>query len=218
MAGRARAAETSTTARPCFLSTSRWNSARSRGGISASRRWISSRAPASSSLIARCSARQSLIRSSCSSVSPGGSSPARRGRRATSRSPPRARGRGPRSPRIWLLDAVDLVERGRVFAARLHAAELRLVLLELLSQLRELAFGAAPFELGLREPLLQLRDRLDLLLVLAVDLDEVLGDRVALSSRVRARTGSGSAAGRAGPSRSLTGSPRKEPAREGVPQ
>ncbi len=63
--------DTSTTARPCFLSIRRWNSARSRGGIPASSRVISSRALVSSSLMARCSARQSFIRSSCCSVSAG---------------------------------------------------------------------------------------------------------------------------------------------------
>ena len=82
--------------------------------------------------------------------------------------------------RMSLLDAVDLVQRGGVLAARLHVAQLRLVLLELLLVVGELALGLAPLELGLGQPGPERRDGLDLLLVLAVDLDEVGRDGVAL--------------------------------------
>ncbi len=127
-----------TTARPRFLSSRRWNSARSRGGISASSCWISSLALTSSSLIVRWSARQSLSFSSCCSVSAGRFfSRASRSARAVSISSSSSRNRSSVA-RIELLHAVDLVQGGRVLPAGLHVAKLGLVLLELLLQVGEL--------------------------------------------------------------------------------
>src|SRR5262249_33567256 len=65
--------------------------------------------------------------------------------------------------------------------AGLNAAELRLVLLELLAVVGELALRLALLELGLGQPLLQRADGLDLLLELFIDLDELGRDRVALA-------------------------------------
>jgi hypothetical protein len=78
-----------------------------------------------------------------------------------------------------LLDAVDLVQGGGVLAARLHVAQLRLVLLQLLLVVGELALRLALLELGLGQPRLERRDGLDFFLVFAIDLDEVGRDRVA---------------------------------------
>jgi hypothetical protein len=119
-----------------------------------------------------------LSRSSCCSVSAGRLA-SREWGPSPSRSLPRGQEAVGRADRLF--DGVDLVQRGAVLAAGLHAAELGLVLLELLAVIGELAFGLAFLELGLGQALLQGRDGLDLLLELAVDLDELGRDRVALA-------------------------------------
>ena len=171
---------TRTTASPCFLSTRRWNSARSRGGIPASSCAISSLALTSSSLIVRCSARQSLSLSSCCSVSDG--------RFFSRRFEVGARG-------LDLLfeleesvlgrpDRVSPRRRSRSSAAEYSRLDwtLRSWVWYFLSFSRWSAsstLGPPPLELGLGQSRLQTGDRLDLVAVLAVDLDELGRDRVA---------------------------------------
>ena len=166
------------------MSIRRWNSARSRGGICFSRSAISARAPASSSSIERWVARQSFSFSSCASVSRGKALFA--GGEVLARVLDLFLERedavlgGPDE----LVDAVDLVQDRAVLAARLDAAQLPLVLLLLLLEVGELAFGAPALELRFLETLAKSRDRVDPLAVLPVDVGELLGNRVALSLSV----------------------------------
>ena len=207
---------TRATASPCFLSIRRWNSARSRGGISASR-LRDLVAGADELLVDRALLGAPVLEPLLVLLGLGGQVllALLEVRRAPSRSPPRARGTGPRSsgssfstPSISFSAAqysrLDCTLRSCVwyfFCFSLWSA----------SSPSALRFSSSASV----SRALERRDGLDLLLELAVDLDEVGRDRVALSFAARGRTGSGSGGGRAGPADRVT--PASRSIKKGVP-
>ena len=190
---------TSTTARPCFLSTSRWNSARSRGRdlrfeaadlLAGARELFVDRALLGAPVLEPLLVLLGLGRQGLLALVEVGA----RLLDLLLELEELVLGRADE-----LLDPVDLVQGGGVLAAGLHVAQLRLVLLQLFLVVGELALGLALLELGLGQPRLERRDGLRPFPGTRGRPRRDRAARCPAASRGRARNGCGSGVGRAVP-------------------